>query len=200
MNCLITVPRSEPSPFVAASMSAQSSSLMRTDRCCVPGRLGMPPSLAGVRTEFNVTPLRCTYTHDSVMYVHQQAIGVHSMATLSQCPDCGDCFSPGEAVCPNCGVELLDYDDEPSSDESEEGLAMAVTILNLEDIPEDLTPGSYCCRLDESSTLSDFRARLITPLRPHEPGDCLIQIVKQPDSPVSLEPEGERMAVEERQS
>jgi|HubBroStandDraft_6_1064221.scaffolds.fasta_scaffold66720_7 hypothetical protein len=58
---------------------------------------------------------------------------------------------------------------------------MAVTIINLEDIPENLAPGSYCCRLDESSTLSDFRARLITPPRPHEPGDCLIQLVKQPE-------------------
>ena len=70
MNCLITVPRSEPSPFVAVSKSAQSSSLMRTERCCVPGRLGMPSSLTGVRTEFNVTPLRCTYANDSVVYVH----------------------------------------------------------------------------------------------------------------------------------
>ena len=56
---------------------------------------------------------------------------------------------------------------------------MAVTIANPEVIPEDLAPGTYCCRLDESSRLWDFRARLVTPPRPHVPGDCLIQLVKQ---------------------
>ena len=59
---------------------------------------------------------------------------------------------------------------------------MAVTIINPEAIPEDLTPGAYCCRLDESSHFGDFRARFITPPRPHEPGDCLIQIVKEGDN------------------
>ena len=34
------------------------------------------------------------------------------MPALSQCPDCGDCLRPGEALCPNCGIELLDYDEE----------------------------------------------------------------------------------------
>jgi hypothetical protein len=58
---------------------------------------------------------------------------------------------------------------------------MAVTIINLEAVPEDLAPGSYCCRLDESSHFGDFRARFVTPPRPHVPGDCLIQIVKQPE-------------------
>lgn len=56
---------------------------------------------------------------------------------------------------------------------------MAVTIVNPEAIPDDLAPGTYCCRLDESSHLGDFRARVIMPPRPHEPGDCLIQLVKQ---------------------
>jgi hypothetical protein len=60
---------------------------------------------------------------------------------------------------------------------------MAVTLVNPEAIPDDLPPGTYCCRLDESSHWGDFRARLITPPRSHEPGDCLIQIVKQPPVP-----------------
>ena len=30
------------------------------------------------------------------------------MASLSQCPDCGATFSPGEAACPECGMELYD--------------------------------------------------------------------------------------------
>ena len=58
---------------------------------------------------------------------------------------------------------------------------MAVTIINLEAVPEDLAPGMYCCRIDESSHLGDFRARFITPPRSHVPGDCLIQLVKQED-------------------
>jgi len=61
---------------------------------------------------------------------------------------------------------------------------VAVTIINLEAIPDDLPPGTYCCRLDESSSLvngAGFRARFIIPPRPHVPGDCLIQIVKAPE-------------------
>jgi hypothetical protein len=72
---------------------------------------------------------------------------------------------------------------------------MGVTIINMEDVPGDLTPGTYCCRLDESSHLGDFRARLIIPLRPHVPGDCLIQLVKEPEpepAPLGGEQEGER--------
>ena len=65
MNCLITVPRSEPDEPVAVSRSAQSSSLMRTDRCCVTGLFGTAPSLPGVRTDFNGTSLRCTYTEST---------------------------------------------------------------------------------------------------------------------------------------
>lgn len=58
---------------------------------------------------------------------------------------------------------------------------MAVTIINEDEIPDDLAPGTYCCRLDESSSLMNgagFRARLVIPPRVHEPGDCLIQVVK----------------------
>lgn len=55
---------------------------------------------------------------------------------------------------------------------------MAVTLVNPDAIPGDLAPGKYCCRLDESSRFGDFRARFITPPRPHEPGDCLIQVIK----------------------
>lgn len=58
---------------------------------------------------------------------------------------------------------------------------MSVTLLNLGELPPDLAPGSYCCRLDESTSLlngNDFRARIILPPRPHVPGDCLIQMVK----------------------
>ena len=55
---------------------------------------------------------------------------------------------------------------------------MAVTLINQDAIPPDLPPGSYCCRLDESSTLAEFRARLVIPVRAHEPGDCLIQVIK----------------------
>lgn len=58
---------------------------------------------------------------------------------------------------------------------------MAVTLINPEAIPADLEPGSYCCRLDESSTLSDIRARLVVPVRAHVPGDCLVQITKEPE-------------------
>ena len=71
MNCLMTVPRSEPDEPVAVSRSAQSSSLMRTDRCCVTGLFGTAPSLPGVRTDFNGTSLRCTYTRSTLVYVHR---------------------------------------------------------------------------------------------------------------------------------
>jgi hypothetical protein len=61
---------------------------------------------------------------------------------------------------------------------------MAVTLINPEDIPADLPPGSYCCHLDESTTLADFRVRVVLPPRPHIPGDCLVQIVKEADCTV----------------
>lgn len=60
---------------------------------------------------------------------------------------------------------------------------MAVTLVNPEAIPDDLTPGTYCCRLDESTSWAGFRARVIVPLRVHVPGDCLIQIIKQDPVP-----------------
>lgn len=63
---------------------------------------------------------------------------------------------------------------------------MAVTLVNPEAIPGDLASGTWCCRLDESSHWGDFKARFITPPRPHVPGDCLIQIVKHPDDPEAV--------------
>lgn len=59
---------------------------------------------------------------------------------------------------------------------------MAVTLVNPQDVPDDLAPGMYCCRLDESSSLighAGWRARFVTPPRSHEPGDCLIQLIKE---------------------
>jgi hypothetical protein len=60
---------------------------------------------------------------------------------------------------------------------------VAVTVINREDVPADLPPGVYCCRLDESSSLigpAGFRARFITPPQVHRPGTgcCLIQLMK----------------------
>ncbi len=74
MNCLMTVARSESRVPVAASRSAQSSSLTLTDRCCVPGLFGTRPSLPAVRTDFNGTPLRCTYGEGTVVYVHRASL------------------------------------------------------------------------------------------------------------------------------
>lgn len=54
-------------------------------------------------------------------------------------------------------------------------------LINKDEIPADLEPGTYCCRLDESSTLGAFRVRFVMPPRVHEAGDCLVQIVKHPD-------------------
>jgi hypothetical protein len=51
-------------------------------------------------------------------------------------------------------------------------------LINQDEIPAGLAPGTYCCRLDESSHWGDFRARLVIPPRAHEPGDCLIQVIK----------------------
>lgn len=56
---------------------------------------------------------------------------------------------------------------------------MAVDLVNPQDIPADLPPGTYCCCLDDSTTLARFRARFVTPPRSHEPGDCLIQLTKE---------------------
>lgn len=51
-------------------------------------------------------------------------------------------------------------------------------LTNPGDIPDDLAPGTYCCRLDESSTMRELRIRFVMPPRTHIPGDCLVQIVK----------------------
>jgi hypothetical protein len=56
-----------------------------------------------------------------------------------------------------------------------------MTIINAEEIPADLAPGTYCCRLDESTTLAEFRIRFVMPSRIHQSGDCLVQIVKHPE-------------------
>lgn len=55
---------------------------------------------------------------------------------------------------------------------------MSVAVANPGEIPADLAPGKYCCRLDESSTLARLRVRFVTPPRVHVPGDCLVQVVK----------------------
>ena len=56
---------------------------------------------------------------------------------------------------------------------------MVWVVINKEQIPDDLEPGAYCCRLDEV-TLTEFRVRFVVPPRIHEPGDCLAQITKTP--------------------
>jgi len=51
-------------------------------------------------------------------------------------------------------------------------------LINPDDIPDDLAPGTYCCRLDESSTMRELRLRFVTPPRAHVLGDCLLQVIK----------------------
>lgn len=67
-------------------------------------------------------------------------------------------------------------------------------ITNPGDIPDDLAPGTYCCRLDESSTMRELRIRFVTPPRVHASGDCLVQVVKHEtgtamsaEAPVTME-------------
>ena len=68
---------------------------------------------------------------------------------------------------------------------------MDFTVVNLEEIPGDLAPGVYCCRL-ESMTWQEMKVRFVPGSR-HEPGDCLIQLVKQPeDSSLLAAKEGDR--------
>ena len=55
---------------------------------------------------------------------------------------------------------------------------MAMVIINDQEIPADLPPGSYCCRIDESTTWAEFRVRFVVPPRVHEPGDCLVRVTK----------------------
>lgn len=56
---------------------------------------------------------------------------------------------------------------------------MPLTVINPEEIPDDLSAGSYCCRLDETSTIAEFRVRFVVPPRIHVPGDCLVQVIKK---------------------
>jgi hypothetical protein len=55
-----------------------------------------------------------------------------------------------------------------------------ITVINKDEIPpaDEMAPGVYCCRLDESSTLAGLRVRAVIPLREHVPGDCLVQLTK----------------------
>jgi hypothetical protein len=56
---------------------------------------------------------------------------------------------------------------------------MPPDLTNPQDIPADLTPGVYCCRVDEVIARPwRIWARFVTPPRLHEPGDCLIQFTK----------------------
>ena len=60
---------------------------------------------------------------------------------------------------------------------------MDLTVTNLEEIPDDLAPGVYCCRL-ESMTWQEMKVRFVPGSR-HKPGDCLIQLTKAaPSCPV----------------
>jgi hypothetical protein len=58
---------------------------------------------------------------------------------------------------------------------------MALDLVNPQDIPADLAPGTYCCRLADDFTWGSYRVRFVTPPRSHEPGDCLIQLIKEDD-------------------
>ena len=66
-----------------------------------------------------------------------------------------------------------------------------ITIINPDDIPADLTPGTYCCRVDKSSTMREIRLRFVTPPEAHVPGDCLAQVVKRETGPVEMRQAGE---------
>jgi hypothetical protein len=50
-------------------------------------------------------------------------------------------------------------------------------VTNLEEIPDDLEPGVYCCRL-ESMTWQEMKVRFVPGTR-HQPGDCLIQLARE---------------------
>lgn len=53
---------------------------------------------------------------------------------------------------------------------------MKFTVANTEEIPEDLAPGVYCCRI-ESATWEEIKVRFVPGSR-HHAGDCLIQLTK----------------------
>ena len=57
---------------------------------------------------------------------------------------------------------------------------MDLTVTNLEEVPDDLAPGVYCCRL-ESMTWQEMKVRFV-PGSQHQPGDCLIQLTKEASS------------------
>lgn len=72
MSRLMTFARSRPASLAARSRSVQSWSSMRTDRCWVFGASGMGALLAGVYVQIRgYRALRCTYTRDRLVYVHQ---------------------------------------------------------------------------------------------------------------------------------
>lgn len=55
---------------------------------------------------------------------------------------------------------------------------MKFTIQNVEDIPEDLPPGQYCCRI-VTVTWAEISVEFLN--REHQYGDCLIQLDKEPE-------------------
>ena len=87
-SCRRIALRSLPISAVMVPKSAQSSSLNRTMRCLFLGAFGTGSSVPGVRTIFQATPLRCTYTDATVMYVHLQAcrnqVGGKRMAAIME--------------------------------------------------------------------------------------------------------------------
>lgn len=58
-----------------------------------------------------------------------------------------------------------------------------LVIVNEADIPAELAPGKYCCRIDESFTWTRMAVRFVTPPHLHEPGDCLVQVIKHEEAP-----------------
>lgn len=52
---------------------------------------------------------------------------------------------------------------------------MIRTIINMDEIPDDLPPGTYCTRL-ESITWDEMKVRFLNQV--HVRGDCLVQLVK----------------------
>lgn len=61
-----------------------------------------------------------------------------------------------------------------------------MTIVNVDEIPGDLAPGTYCCHLDEGSALWAMKVRMVIPPQLHDPkaACCLIQITKTDPEPV----------------
>lgn len=60
---------------------------------------------------------------------------------------------------------------------------MRFTVTNLEEVPDDLAPGVYCCRV-EAATWEEVKVRFV-PGSEHRPGDCLFQLAKEdPEVPM----------------